>query len=53
MTEAQDKPTKRQVQEALLMVLNSTLVSTEGHDWHTCQQSSCIVARKVLPKEWL
>ena len=46
------KTTVRMVQEALLAVLNSTLVSNNDHDWRTCTQTSCVLARQALPKEW-
>lgn len=38
--------------QALLMVLNSELVSNDKHDWRTCKQTSCEMARSVLPVEW-
>jgi len=37
-----------ELEQALFMVLCSTLVSTDEHDWRNCKQPSCVVARKAL-----
>lgn len=36
------------LREALLMVLGSTLMEADGHDWSTCEQPSCMFARATL-----
>lgn len=39
---------KDELVTALLAVLNSELVSNDEHNWMTCEQTSCILAREAL-----
>ncbi len=36
------------LRDALIMVLSSALMETDGHDWITCEQPSCMAARGAL-----
>ena len=38
----------REVRTALRMVLGSTLMEADDHDWMTCEQPSCVMARSAL-----
>jgi hypothetical protein len=38
----------RLLRKVLLMVLGSTLMETDGHDWRKCKQPSCVAARAAL-----
>lgn len=40
---------KEEIRTALIMVLGSELMERDGHDWRTCEQPSCVIARRYVP----
>ncbi len=38
----------RTMEEALRAVLSSALLEAGGHDWRTCSEPSCVMARAAL-----
>lgn len=45
------KVEKEQIRAALAMVLGSTLMEADGHDWRTCEQPSCMIARRYVTEK--